>query len=155
MILIIVQLSLKKEKKNNAFYVVSIGQNKYKINSSNNATIHAEEDAINKLPPIKRSNRLEDVNLVVIRTTKTGILGNSAPCVHCLKYMKDNAVARGYRIKKIYFTNIYGEIECHNLNSLIASNNLHISAYYKVRNYNMKKWFKWRAMILKTMSEIY
>jgi len=147
MMYIIVPLSLEKEK-DSVFNIVSIGQNKYKIRSSNsskkNATIHAEEDAINKLPPIKRSKRLIDVNLVVIRTTKTGILGNSAPCVHCLKYMKDNAESRGYRIIKVYFSNADGMIECHNLTSLIASNNLFISSYYKMNNYNMNKWLKWR-----------
>ena len=137
----------KKEKNGNVFYVVSIGQNKYKIKSfsNKNATIHAEEDAINKLPPKKRSKRLEDVNLIVIRTTKTGVLGNSAPCVHCLKYMKEDAEARGYKINKIYYSNSDGKIECHNLNDLITSDILHISAYYKINNYNMTKWFKWRS----------
>ena len=132
--------------------MVSTGQNKYKINTYNssnkNATIHAEEDAIHNLPPVKRSKKLEEVSLVVIRTTKHNILGNSAPCVHCLKYMKDNAEARGYKIKRIYYSNSQGEIECHNLISLIASDNLHISAYYKTNNYDMKKWYKWREQIV-------
>jgi len=147
MIHITVQRLSEKEKNGNVFYVVSIGQNKYKIKSfsNKNDTIHAEEDAINRLPPKERSKRFDNVNLIVIRTTKTGVFGNSAPCVHCLKYMKEDAESRGYKINKIYYSNSDGNIECHKLNDLIASNNLHISAYYKTNNYNMTKWFKWRS----------
>ena len=131
--------------------VISIGQNKYKINTFNKsqkkATIHAEEDAIYKLPPLKRSKRLEDVNLVVIRTSRTGVLSNSAPCIHCLKMMKENAEYKGYKINNIYFSNKDGNIECHRLINLIYSNDLHISSYYKLNNYNMDKWLKWRKNI--------
>jgi len=139
-----------REKKRNVFYVVSIGQNKYvnrTISTSRVASKHAEEAAIDNLPPLKRSNRPMNVNLVVIKTTKTKILGNSSPCIHCLKIMKEKAVLKGYNIIKIYYSNSNGVIVCRRLNDLIISDYLYISSYYKLTNYNVEKWLKWRQTL--------
>jgi hypothetical protein len=137
--------------KNSVLYVVSTGQNKY---NTNGTSIHAEADAINRLPPkSKRSKNLETVSLLVLKVNKTGTIGNSSPCVHCLKTIATKPLEKGYRIDKIYYSTESGTIECKKLTELLGSEELHISAYYRNHNYDMKKWLKWRNQYLGSLSK--
>lgn len=137
--------------KNNVLYVASTGQNKY---NTNGTSIHAEADAINRLPPKnKHTKKLETVSLLVIKVNKTGLLGNSSPCVHCLKTIATKPLEKGYRIDKIYYSTEYGTIECRKFTELLSSDELHISAYYRNHNYDMKKWLKWRDQYLGSLSK--
>jgi hypothetical protein len=68
-------------------------------------------DAINKLKPRDRHNKLLKVNILVIRVNNTGNLCSSQPCHNCVDYMKTVAVNKGYKIKKIYYSTSTGDIE--------------------------------------------
>lgn len=131
-----------KQNKKRIFNVYSLGQNKY---LSSDSSIHAEADAIEHLKLKSRKiKNLESVNLLVIRVTKTGLISNSAPCIHCLRKMAEEPLKKGYRIEKVYYSNEYNQLECYKLSELIHSDNLHISSYYKHTKYDINKWFKWR-----------
>ena len=71
--------------------------------------IHAEEDAINKLP-INKKNPIY-VSLVVIRNSgNDNCLKNSKPCSNCQKKII-KAKQKGYIISNIYYSNENGNID--------------------------------------------
>ena len=119
------------------FTVVSKGINYHK---KHNKTIHAEQDAISKLP-IRKSRKLKKINILVIRTTGTGKINNSKPCYHCIQYMINTTPQYGYKISNVYFSTDNGSIEKQKLTQLSNSNTFHVSSYY--RNFTKKtKWIK-------------
>lgn len=125
--------------------MLSIGKNKH---NTNGTTIHAESDAINNLPNKKKKTKiLDEVDIIVTRITRHGDFKNSAPCIHCLKSMYENPIKKGYKIKKVYYSNEHGEIECHKLIDLINSEKLYMSSYYRNNKYDINKWYKWRNSI--------
>jgi hypothetical protein len=131
--------------------VISYGQNKF---SPTCGSVHAEADAINKLQYIKskkskKPKKTISVDMLVIKVLRNGKLSNSAPCVKCLKSIA-NAITKGYKINKVYYSNETGNIECKLLSDLINSEKLHISSYYRNSNFNMNKWFSWRDKYNKT-----
>ena len=65
-----------------------------------NFAIHAEIDALSNV----HSRILKGMDILVIRTSKTKVLGNSRPCNHCIDKLKQ----RG--IRKAYYSNAQGEI---------------------------------------------
>lgn len=115
--------------------VVSIGANK-KMVQDKLPNIHAELDAICKLKDNK-SKKMETVNLLVIRTSMNGILGNSKPCIHCLISLGMIAPRKGYKIEKVYYSDPNGEIIKKNLNELMEDE-AHLSRYFKERNFKIK-----------------
>ena len=80
--------------------IICIGQNhSYHDGSS----CHAEVDAMHHLPPRKNwKHRLQVVSLLVLRVSRTGTIGNSTPCIHCLRSMTHLPPRMGYYIDKIY-----------------------------------------------------
>lgn len=110
--------------------VLSKGINMYGTCNSS-CTVHAEADAINHLPPIPNNHhKLKKVNLIVIRTTKNGIIGMSKPCIKCIMDMLIIAPSRGYVIKDIYYSDEHGNIITTTLTRIVAEGNYHISKYY-------------------------
>ena len=99
--------------------ILSFGQNHYPSNSNNNThTIHAEHDAINKLP-FKR--RKTSVNMLVLRFTKTYKLCMSKPCDQCVHRMIHLFPKKGYIIKDVYYSNANGKIEKTTLTKLTGT----------------------------------
>ena len=68
-------------------------------------------DAVNKLKPCEKNNKLYKVNIIVIRVNNSGDLCSSQPCDKCMNYMKTVAVYKGYKINKIYYSTSAGIIE--------------------------------------------
>ena len=65
-------------------------------------TTHAEANAIANLPPRPRNRKhLLKVNILVIRTSQTGKIGISKPCIKCIIDMMTIPQKRGYIIKNI------------------------------------------------------
>ena len=93
-------------------------------------TIHAECDAINHLPPRKRSSRNKLINLVVIRTSKNKKISISKPCVNCMNFLCFKPQMKGYQINKIFYSDQYGNIIESSINDL-QENTVHISKYYR------------------------
>ncbi len=102
---------------------------------------HAEESAILNLPCLEKKKKLKKVDIIVVRTTKSGTLGLSKPCYHCLTLMNSLIKDKGYIIQHVYYTNGNKEypesskkIEQATLNKLIKDENIHISKYYRNKN---------------------
>lgn len=96
-------------------------------------TTHAEENAIRKLPMLPRKKHLKKVDLLVIRTSKTGVLGSSKPCIHCLMLLQTKLPEKGYKVQNIYYTSQHGDIHEATLKSLLEEDNIHMSRYYRDR----------------------
>jgi deoxycytidylate deaminase len=69
--------------------------------------IHAEEDAINKLPC--NNKKPIYLSLLVVKINNHECFSNSAPCSACINRII-NARKRGYIISKIYYSNKEGKI---------------------------------------------
>jgi cytidine deaminase len=109
--------------------VISSGMN-YQINDT--STIHAEQNAISKLPR-RSSRKLKRVNLLVVRTSKSGKLNNSRPCLHCIKSMMSKTPLYGYKIHYVYFSTDDGSIQKIKLSELNLCKENHISSFYRRR----------------------
>ena len=94
--------------------------------------IHAEHDAINKLQPLKYKKKLELINLLVIRVSKTNKIQSSKPCGNCIEKMQTLPIKNGYKIQYIYYSDSEGNIIKTSLESL-DSEEKHYSRYYKQR----------------------
>jgi len=98
----------------------------------NNPGIHAEQEAITKLMPLKFKKRLENINLLVVRLSKKNKLQSSKPCSNCIKMMAILPQKKGYNIQNIYYSDGEGNIVKTNLLSL-ESEDKHYSSYYRKR----------------------
>jgi hypothetical protein len=116
-----------QQKKTN---ILSFGFNKIGDLKGNQAGIHAEHDAINKLKPLERKKKLETINLLVIRFSKYNKLQNSKPCANCIHIIKKLPEKKGYRIKNVYYSNNNGDIVKSNLFNL-EKEELHYSKFYR------------------------
>lgn len=123
------------------FALLSYGENIHKGTGSgdpkNFFSIHAEENAIKKLPCLPRQKKLKRVDLLVIRANKSGSLGNSKPCVHCILCLYKHLPVKGYILDTIYYSASDGELKETNL-SLLTKEDMHMTRYYKERNMIVK-----------------
>jgi cytidine deaminase len=112
---------------------ITYGQNMTRDNQS----FHAEHNAIQKLP--NRYNRkLLPINIFVLKTTLTGIIGNSKPCAHCLAIMSSLPNKKGYRISNVLYTNSEGNIEKKKISELM-NEELHYSRLYADTKYKLRR----------------
>lgn len=95
------------------------------------SSIHAEVNAMKKLPYLPRHKRPKKVDLLVIRVNKGGSMGNSKPCLHCLQQMKKNLPLKGYTLDTIYYTTHNGVIKEQKFTELLHEEDPHISKFYK------------------------
>lgn len=93
--------------------------------------MHAEHDAIINLPCLPRKHHTKKVDIVIVKTSKTGCLGNSKPCLHCLAMMQMLAPKKGYRIDRVFYSNEFGHMVCYRLEHLLKDPNIHVSKYYR------------------------
>lgn len=113
------------------FNVLSYGENVLCPYPCQPWTIHAEDSAIRKLPNVPKK-RLKKVDLLVIRTSKTGVLGISKPCHNCIALLQTQLPQKGYRLQKVYYSE-NGEIIETTLRKL-SEEEQHMSRYYKERH---------------------
>jgi hypothetical protein len=94
--------------------------------------VHAEDHAVQRLPP-QPSNRkrLHKLDILVVRVSKTGMMGNSKPCHHCLMLLAQQLPPRGYYISNVYFSNEQGDIQCMKLSNLLYHDEHHFSRFHK------------------------
>lgn len=110
--------------------VLSYGVNIYSDFQGKNPGIHAEQNAILKLPNSKNKNRLEIVDLLVVRLSKTNRIQNSKPCNNCINFMNTIPKQKGYKIRYVYYSNQEGGITRTSLNNLMNEEQ-HYSKYYR------------------------
>jgi tRNA(Arg) A34 adenosine deaminase TadA len=89
---------------------------------STRCSLHAETNAIRKAASNRSIKNNTSVDLVVIRVSSTGIIGQSKPCYQCMHQISK---AR-FRISKIYYSTASGDIACENINQLLRTSIVHI-----------------------------
>jgi hypothetical protein len=103
--------------------ILSFGQNHYPVNTGHYkchraSSIHAEHDAIRKLP---FSRKPVKIDLMVLRFTKNKKLCMSRPCSKCIRYMTEDSLRHGYIVKDIWYSTDTGDIIKTNLSKLQTS----------------------------------
>ncbi len=111
---------------------LSFGQNM----ARDKVSYHAEHNAIMKLKN-RDTKKLMPINIFVLKTSITGLIGMSKPCAHCLAIMSTLPQKKGYRIANVLYTNSDGNIEKKKLSELMTEE-LHFSKLYIERNYKPK-----------------
>lgn len=111
---------------------LSYGQNMARDNMS----FHAEHNALQKLKN-RDTKKLLSINIFVLKTSLTGVVGNSKPCAHCLAIMLTLPLKKGYKISNIYYTNSDGNIEKRKLSELILDD-LHVTKLFLDRGYKLR-----------------
>jgi hypothetical protein len=115
--------------------VMSYGINMYD-NTRGVGTTHAEANAINNLPPRPRNRKhLKRIDILVIRTSQTGKIGMSKPCIKCIIDMTTIPPKRGYIIKNVSYSNSDGNIVTTSLNDMVEEGNYHVTRFYKMNNF--------------------
>lgn len=122
--------------------IISYGINSYGIDHKYpgciHAGIHAEIDAINKLPTIRNKHKHKQINLFITRLSITCRMLNSKPCNNCIKQMKYLTYLKGYNIKRIYYSDDNGNIIQTKLTNLEADVQFY-SSHYKKNMQNVPK----------------
>jgi len=90
-------------------------------------SIHAEEDAVNRIP-YKKDGKIQKVSLLVLRVTRSGDYTMSKPCLHCIKKM-NTLINKNYKISNVYYTNNDGIFVKSSLNRLNSDPDKHISKW--------------------------
>lgn len=116
------------------FNILSYGVNVYADIDGKTPGIHAEHDSIMKLPYMKCKKRLESVNILVVRLSKTNKLQCSKPCHNCINMLSVYPKIKGYNIRHVYYSNEHGEITRTSLSKLEREQQ-HYSRYYKSLRY--------------------
>lgn len=107
--------------------------------NSDKWTSHAEDNAIRKLPSLPRKRHLKKVDMLVIRTSKTGLLGSSKPCIHCLMLLQNKLPDKGYKLQNVYYSDQEGNICQSTLRGLFKDEHIHMSRYYRDRCFHVEK----------------
>jgi pyrimidine deaminase RibD-like protein len=116
-----------KSKGTNSFF--SMGTNHLRGKCSRNCngrsphcSKHAEKAAIDNFSRFKGAKD-KNIELVVIRVSPTGVIGNSKPCFQCIQQIMKSR----FNISKVYYSNAEGDIICENINQLLRSDTIHIA----------------------------
>ena len=104
---------------------VALGMNSFRKEHTCTST-HAEVDAIKKI--VNWKNKPKKLDLIAIRISKNGIIGESRPCQHCIKYIANSTV----RIIDIYYSTMKGIIK-ESFNRMIYSENNHMSSGHRFK----------------------
>ena len=122
------------------FSLVNYGENYYKQDDTPfMSSIHAESNAMSKLPYLPRHKRPKKVDLLVIRVNKGGSMGNSKPCIHCILTLKRYLPLKGYHLDTIHYTTTNGCIISAKFSELMNEENPHMSKFYKGKNMLLKR----------------
>lgn len=68
-------------------------------------TVHAESDAMRKLPTTDTRGRRTRLDLLVIRLNKGGSIGNSKPCQMCIRELQ-KLPSRGYILNNVHYSHM-------------------------------------------------
>lgn len=110
--------------------ILCFGMNQMADSDGLKAGIHAEQDAINKLKPLKYKKKLETINILVIRVSTKNKLQSSKPCANCIEYMKNVPIKKGYKVQNVYYSDNTENIVKTSLTSL-DNEEKHYSRFYR------------------------
>ncbi len=110
--------------------IISYGENTF--NNNGKGSCHAEINAAKRLyynPNLNK--RVKNIDLIVIKFSKSGIFGNSKPCYHCLKSLNKIVKINGYKIKNLIYS--IGPDSCikSSLEELLNSKDQHITLFHR------------------------
>ena len=125
-------ISCVLQMKGTKIRILSFGTNQMGDTDGFVPGIHAELDAVTKLKPL-RQKRLELIDLLVIRLSKTNNIQSSRPCNNCIELMTYLPEKKGYKIKSIYYSNNAGDIIKTDLQTL-EKEEKHYSRFYRRNN---------------------
>lgn len=108
---------------------LSYGQNYLLSKNSAYNSVHAEHDAIINLP-VNEKKHAKKVDILVIRASRTGKLGMSRPCDHCVRIMNELARQKGYYISNVYYSTNDGTIIKEKLMNISG----YKSGFFRLRN---------------------
>ena len=93
-------------------------------------SVHAEQSAVGKLPSLPSRRKLVKVHLLVMRVSKSGQLGNSRPCMHCVLQLCQRLPRKGYTLDKVFYSNSERGITTTTLLDLAGDDSAHRSRFY-------------------------
>ena len=94
--------------------------------------IHAERDAIRKLPILNnKSKKKKKINILILKVSKSKQIRMSKPCVNCLYNIINLPPKKGYVIKNIYYSTNEGDIIKTTPKKMIECNDFHFSKFSK------------------------
>lgn len=96
---------------------------------------HAEIDALNKLKSKKFVSTKTRFDLMVIRISKTGVLGESRPCFHCLETLENS----GVKIHNVYYSTKSGTLTKERFSTMKESDKTVYSSGYRKNMKNLDK----------------
>ena len=111
--------------------MLSYGENHYDTRGIF-PTVHAEDDAINKLPVLKRNRKLKKVDILVIRANQGGTVGNSKPCFKCIGDLYKKLPKKGYILDTVYYTDKGEVLVSKKFSQLLYDESKHIPKYFIV-----------------------
>ena len=94
---------------------------------------HAEIDVMRKFisKMFKKRIKYKEVDMIVIKISKTGVITNSQPCYHCALEIANQ---KKIKIKNIYFSNNDHLVEKHNFNKWFNNTKHHISKGWRYKH---------------------
>jgi len=93
--------------------------------------LHAEMDAIRKLPPLQFQRKKKVIDLIIIRVGKNGNLKNSVPCAMCIRHMNRLNGSTSYKIRNVYYSNKNGNITMTKFSTLSNSPEQYVSQRFR------------------------
>ena len=109
--------------------ILSIGINILGSDDENTSGIHAEYDALRKLPPLKYKKKMPSINLLVLRLSKTNKIQSSKPCYKCVTMLNTVPKQQGYSLRYIYYSDGNGHIVRSTLSTLEKEEKHHTRLY--------------------------
>lgn len=100
------------------------------MDAKKGAGVHAEEEALLKLKTNTKRVKTA-INVVVIRVSTTNRLQPSKPCANCIKKMRELSDKKGYKIRKILYSDKDNNLVKTTLETLEKEENKHITKYYR------------------------
>lgn len=121
---------------------------------ANNSTVHAEIAGLNKIEKNNKYRKKIKVNVIVLRVTKTGLLGESKPCYHCIHRM---ANSKNVKIDKIIYSRSDGTCTTEKFSNLMKEDieNIHISKGNRMKFFAKHKLNTDKVNKVKTLGEIH
>lgn len=117
------------------FAILAYGENYHKnfTEFERVSSVHAEDNVIRKLPSLPKNKRPKRVDMLVVRVNKSGVMGNSKPCVHCIMLMCTKLPLKGYSMSDVYFSTTEGTLKVMRFQELLYDDEHHVSRYHKER----------------------
>ncbi len=119
---------------------IIMGENSARKLGSCPISTHAEMDVLRKLYKTTQAptgnKRIEKFDVLVIRISKTGKLGASRPCFHCINSMVNTSIVK---IQNVYYSTNDGKIIKEKLDNMLDSDLTIVSTGWRVRTNKRKK----------------